>query len=129
MPQVWHFESTSSPRRWISAGSPAVRNCFKCPQHGFPFSFFSLQTVCAFVIRLGTAMVSVADMSARIVHEIRAISVGSDQSSKSDQQSLAQAAGANASLDDARCTPAFYCYRGRRSLQPEWRGAAAQAQV
>jgi mutator protein MutT len=33
----------------------------------FPFSFFSLQTVCAFVIRLGTAMVSVADMLLRIV--------------------------------------------------------------
>jgi 8-oxo-dGTP diphosphatase len=38
----------------------------------FPFSFFSLQTVCALMIRLGTVVVSVAAMRKRIVHDLAA---------------------------------------------------------
>jgi hypothetical protein len=41
----------------------------------FPFSFFSLQTVCALVIRFGTAMVSVAAMVAAHCSSIRVICV------------------------------------------------------
>jgi hypothetical protein len=49
------LESTSSPRKCTSEASPAVRNCFKCPLQSLFFSFRSLQTVWALVMRFGAA--------------------------------------------------------------------------
>src|SRR5215831_18733615 len=54
-PHAWHWKSTSSPRRCTSAACPAVFSCFRWPLQSLFFSLRSLQTVCALVMRLGTA--------------------------------------------------------------------------
>ena len=80
----------------------------------FPFSFFSLQTVCALVIRLGTAMVSVADMLLRIVAQSVLSVFIRGWFSESHQQNLAPPAGTHASLEHASHAHALHRH-GRRA--------------